>query len=37
MKKDARVLQERGTAHGNAYLPHLKAQGVSILESPGYR
>jgi predicted RecB family nuclease len=28
---DARVLQERGMAHENAYLAHLEAQGVSIL------
>jgi predicted RecB family nuclease len=28
---DARVLQERGMAHENAYLAHLEAQGVPIL------
>jgi predicted RecB family nuclease len=28
---DARVLQERGMAHENAYLAHLEVQGVSIL------
>ncbi len=28
---DARVLQERGMEHENAYLAHLEAQGVSIL------
>ena len=28
---DALVLQERGTAHENGYLEHLKAQGVSIV------
>jgi predicted RecB family nuclease len=28
---DARVLQERGMAHENAYLAHLEAQGVSIV------
>ena len=28
---DAEVLQERGMAHENAYLAHLEAQGVSIL------
>src|ERR1700732_4563920 len=29
---DARVLQERGIAHENAYLKHLEAQGVSIVD-----
>jgi hypothetical protein len=29
--RDARVLQERGMEHENAYLAHLKDQGVSIL------
>ena len=28
---NARVLQERGMAHEDAYLAHLKDQGVSIL------
>ncbi|HEY5813542.1 MAG TPA: hypothetical protein VIT23_12920, partial [Terrimicrobiaceae bacterium] len=28
---DARVLQERGMAHENAYLAHLEDKGVSIL------
>jgi predicted RecB family nuclease len=28
---DARVLQERGMAHENAYLAHLEAQGVCIV------
>ena len=28
---DARVLQERGMAHEDAYLAHLEAQGVSVL------
>ena len=28
---DAKVLQERGIAHENAYLAHLEAQGVSVL------
>src|SRR4030095_15989735 len=28
---DARVLQERGMAHADAYLAHLEAQGVSIV------
>ncbi len=28
---DAKVLQERGRAHENAYLAHLQAQGVSIV------
>ena len=28
---DAEVLQERGMAHENAYLAHLEAQGVSVL------
>ena len=28
---DAKVLQERGMAHENAYLEHLKAHGVSVL------
>ena len=28
---DAKVLQERGMAHENAYLAHLQAQGVSIV------
>jgi uncharacterized protein len=28
---DARVLQERGMAHEDAYLKHLEAQGVSVL------
>ena len=28
---DAKVLQERGMAHENAYLAHLEAQGVSVL------
>ena len=27
---DARVLQERGTAHEHAYLVHREAQGVAI-------
>jgi hypothetical protein len=30
---DAQVLQERGTAHGNAYLVHLETQGVAILQT----
>ena len=28
---DAHVLQERGMAHEDAYLAHLEAQGVSVL------
>ena len=28
---DAKVLQERGIAHEDAYLKHLEAQGVSVL------
>ena len=34
---DARVLQERGVAHEDAYLAHLKDQRVFILNPPGYR
>ena len=34
---DAKVLQERGMAHEDAYLAHLEAQGVSDSQSAGYR